>query len=197
MSALQEYAPGGPVEKTGQLTSSSPLWQLLVMAWGLSILVSFLLGIFFWHLWGPRFHQLKEVMGGLSWTLKSGIRGALVSTWRMLKWGVINFLDTNKSYETEPVLDPHHVEIDRMPPPPAETTVAESGPTGAGQLGLNTSEEEQSASGWRRGGPLGDAEPKWQPVQRDTTKTKEKHGNVKRVERANRMVEASRPGRRE
>ena len=136
MSALQKFQKPGPViDSFGSRSIDSP-WSPLFIAWVASILLAFLLGIIFWHVWGPRFHQLTEAVSGLSWTLRSGIRGALVSGWNMLKWGVINFLDTNRAYETEPVLNPHFVEIDRMPPPPFHREEEEEiyGPEEAGTL---------------------------------------------------------------
>lgn len=136
MSALQKFQKPGPVIDTDQGQVIELLWSPLFIAWVASIFLAFILGIIFWHVWGPRFHQLMEAVSGLSWTLRSGIRGALVSGWNMLKWGVINFFDTNRAYETEPVLDPHFVEIDRMPPPSARMGEAEEvyGPEEGGTL---------------------------------------------------------------
>ena len=120
MSALQQYGGADLVVTPTFHKASHQSWPLFAMVWVSSIFLAFLCGILFWHLWGPRFHQMREVLSGISWTLKSGIRGALVSTWRMLMWGALNLVETKLAYETEPVQNPHMVEIDRMPPPPTE-----------------------------------------------------------------------------
>ena len=143
----------------------------------------------------PTRNCLLACMG--SWTLRSGIRGALVSTWRMLKWGVINFLDTNKTYETEPVQDPHHVEIDRMPPPPAEMTVAESGPTGVGRWDSTPVRRSNRHQ-------IGDVEAPWEMLSPNGNRSREIASRPRRSTSMsseptvlNRMVEASRSGRQE
>ena len=179
MSALQKYQEPGPVEAAAVSRFPTPVWQLLFIAWGVSILAAFLLGIFFWYAWGPRFHQMTEVMGGLSWALKSGIRGTLGSMWRMLKWGVVNLLDTNKAYETEPVVNPHFVEIDRTPPPPTEREETEFGPEVDGRL-VSTPVRRNSTDR-RCGVPVGNVQPKWEQVKRSRAEDEESTLDEQRV----------------
>lgn len=169
-------------------------WPLFAMVWVSSIFLAFLCGILFWHLWGPRFHQMREVLSGISWTLKSGIRGALVSTWRMLMWGALNLVETKLAYETEPVLNPHMVEIDRMPPPPTED--------GEGLHGMERTERMDATPTRHQRGWTPDVEAPWELSSPNGNRTREVHQRNRRGTMAHgqgsvlsRMVEASRPAR--
>ena len=175
MSALQQYGSADLLVTPTIHKESHPSWTLFAMVWVSSIFLAFLCGILFWHLWGPRFHQMREVLGGISWTLKSGIRGALVSTWRMLMWGVLNLVETKVSYETEPVQNP---------------------PYGRNRQNATTSSRGKRRDAWderwrangchsheasekldtRRGGTLGVGKPKWQQNEGSPSKKQKGHG---------------------
>lgn len=194
MSALQQYGGADLVVTPTIHKESHPSWTLFAMVWVSSIFLAFLCGILFWHLWGPRFHQMSEVLGGISWTLKSGIRGALVSTWRMLMWGVLNLVETKVSYETEPVQNPHMVEIDRMPPPPAEESEEMHGMRGGERMDATPTRHQRS---WTP-----DVEAPWELASPNGNRTREVHqrnrrGMVSHEQGSvlSRMVEASRPAR--
>ena len=110
------------VSKTDTLTewSATPhpepqQWSLLLRCWAASLAITFLLGMAFWHTWGPRLRQLAEMMGGLSWSLRSGIRGAGRVTLNMIREGWRNMMTTDRTYHWEVVEEPHYVEVDRMP----------------------------------------------------------------------------------
>ena len=175
MSALQQYGGADLVVSPTFFKAGYHSWPLFAMVWVSSIFLAFLCGILFWHLWGPRFHQMREVLSGISWTLKSGIRGALVSTWRMLMWGALNLVEAKLAYETEPVLNPHMVEIDRMPPPPTED--------GEGLHGMERTERMDATPtrhqrGWTPdacGSTLGVVKPKWQQNKGSSPKKQERY----------------------
>ena len=100
----------------GESPSSEPQpWSLLLRCWAASLVIAFLLGVVFWHTWGPRLRQLAEMMGGLSWSLGSGTLGAGRVTFNMVREGLRNLLDLDRTYGREAVMNPHYVEVDRMP----------------------------------------------------------------------------------
>lgn len=102
------------VERVGGPETGAQPWFSLLRCWAASLAIAFLLGMAFWHTWGPRLHQVAETIGGLSWSLGSGTLGAVRVCFNMIREGVRNLMDSgNRTYGNEVVMNPHYVEVDR------------------------------------------------------------------------------------